>query len=672
MIRPIFYLSVLTAAVNEEKNRPVTKVINLLKEMQITLGKEGKADKEIYDKFACWCTTNEKEKTESIKVAEEAINQLTANIEEYAATVGKLKTEIKTLEIEADENQKALDQATAIRQKALSEMNAEEKDLIKSIRALKSAIVVLSKHNESMIQEDSLRNIATLLDHQASNILTPSQKSLVHSFLQAPGGFKSHSSQSGQIFGILESMRDTFEANLKTSQREEMENQRIYDQLKAAKTEEIQAGQDQIDKKNEQLAATKEANAEAKQNLEDTQNSLAADQAFLADLKMRCAQTDAEWEQRQADRADEIGAIGEALKILSNDDAHDSFTESFNFVQTKSAAVKAHSSDRAAQASKILSTAATKYNNPALATLASAVRLDAFTKVKQAIDTMILDLTAEKDAEIKHKDWCNEALHQNRASVEKTQRNIDENTAAIDGLDADIKTLAGELDVLKAEVKELHKQIKRAGEDRAIANKEFQETVANQRETQGILAKAIGVLKAVFERKEKARFAASFADQGGDNDDDPVGPPPPTGFKKYEKNSSSGNVISMIQQILDDAKKVEAEALRDEEDAQQGYESFVKESNHSINTKNKSIVNKTEIHATKKGEKTEHETVLATEQDQVKNLKKEEGDMHSSCDFVLKNFDIRQDARDEEIEALRQAKAILSGSGAGASFLQRS
>ena len=35
--------------------------------------------------------------------------------------------------------------------------------------------------------------------------------------------------------------------------------------------------------------------------------------------------------------------------------------------------------------------------------------------------------------------------------------------------------------------------------------------------------------------------------------------------------------------------------------------------------------------------------------------------LHSSCDFVLKNFDIRQTARDEEIEALKQAKAILSG-----------
>jgi len=35
--------------------------------------------------------------------------------------------------------------------------------------------------------------------------------------------------------------------------------------------------------------------------------------------------------------------------------------------------------------------------------------------------------------------------------------------------------------------------------------------------------------------------------------------------------------------------------------------------------------------------------------------------LKQSCDFVLKNFALRQTARDEEVEALKQAKAILSG-----------
>ena len=53
----------------------------------------------------------------------------------------------------------------------------------------------------------------------------------------------------------------------------------------------------------------------------------------------------------------------------------------------------------------------------------------------------------------------------------------------------------------------------------------------------------------------------------------------------------------------------------------------------------------------------EKEAVM-TELEQLAN---EDADLHSSCDFVLKNFEIRQTARDQEIEALKQAKAILSG-----------
>ena len=53
----------------------------------------------------------------------------------------------------------------------------------------------------------------------------------------------------------------------------------------------------------------------------------------------------------------------------------------------------------------------------------------------------------------------------------------------------------------------------------------------------------------------------------------------------------------MIQQIIDDAKAMEAEAIRDEEDAQKAYEEFVKETNASIEEKSKDIVNKSETKA---------------------------------------------------------------------------
>merc|ERR1719512_478209 len=118
----------------------------VLKDMLKQLEKEAAEDEDIYDRLACWCETNDKEKTKSIADAEDKISALTTSIEELTASSARLNTEIKNLEKEVADNTNALDKATAIREKQLAEFNAEEKDLLGSISALKAAIIVLSKH----------------------------------------------------------------------------------------------------------------------------------------------------------------------------------------------------------------------------------------------------------------------------------------------------------------------------------------------------------------------------------------------------------------------------------------------------------------------------------------------------------------------------------------------
>merc|ERR1712194_485354 len=176
---------------------------------------------------------------------------------------------------------------------------------------------------------------------------------------------------------------------------------------------------------------------------------------------------------------------------------------------------------------------------------------------------------------------------------------------------------------LKKEIKDMQVQLKRGSEDREKQNKEFQKTVADQRATQNLLKAALSVLQDVYGK-------AAFAQEGQT---------PPAGFDTYKKNEQSGGVMGMLQQIIGDAKKVEAEAITSEEDAQTAYESFVKESNASIEAKK----------------------TLDGVNNELAALGNTKSDLHSSCDFVLKNFDLRQTARSEEIESLRNAKSILSG-----------
>jgi septal ring factor EnvC (AmiA/AmiB activator) len=272
--------------------------------------------------------------------------------------------------------------------------------------------------------------------------------------------------------------------------------------------------------------------------------------------------------------------------------------------------------------------------------------------VKKAIDDMIAQLLVEKADEIKHKSFCVDEFNKNQLETEKKEREKTDLLAKIEDLEMTIDALTKAIDTLKAEIAEMQVQLKRAGEDRELENKEFQTTVADQRASQKLLQAALTILQDFYGKKDAAAFVQR---------QEPAGPPPPPGFEAYKKNAASGGVMGMIQQIINDTKAMEAETIRSEEDAQKAYEDFVKETNASIEAKSKDIVNKSETKAKAEVDlvqaKEEKESVMV-ELEQLSNYNAE---LHSSCDFIMKNFDLRQTARDEEVEALRQAKAILSG-----------
>merc|ERR550537_1107344 len=102
MMRAMLFLGLVAAAsassgasslsfnMEDAKNRPISKVITLLKDMQAELEAEAKADQEVYDTFACWCETNEKEKTKAIADAEAKIKDLNLMIEELTAASARL------------------------------------------------------------------------------------------------------------------------------------------------------------------------------------------------------------------------------------------------------------------------------------------------------------------------------------------------------------------------------------------------------------------------------------------------------------------------------------------------------------------------------------------------------------------------------------------------------
>jgi len=443
---------------------------------------------------------------------------------------------------------------------------------------------------------------------------------------------------------------------LKASQEEEMKAQGEYEDVKHGKEEEIAAGTAQIDTKTNELADSDEKNAQSKKLLAETRATLDADTKFLANLKEQCAIFDEMYEERTKTRQLEIQAVTKACAFLSSDEAQDLVSRTLSFAQIKSK----FSNKRNLKVADALKKVASEFKDPRISALAIHARLDAFTKVKKSIQDMIDTLAKEQEDEVKHKDFCVDEINTNEKETQKKEQEKGSLEATIDDLAETIAKLNKKIAELKATIADLQVQLKRAGEDREKENSEFQVTVADQRATQKLLAGALNILKGFYEKSALVQRGSSSQ---------PAGPPPPPGFKKYEKSAQSGGVMAMIEQIIADAKAMEEEALKAEEDAQVAYESFVTETNASIDAATKESVTCAENVAKAEAQKVETEMSRDGVASELEALATENADLHKSCDYTLKNFDLRQGARQSEMEALKQALSILSGASFGA-FVQ--
>jgi hypothetical protein len=646
----------------EEKQHPVSKVIAMMKDMTAQLQKEGEEDDELYETMGCWCKTNDEEKTKAISDAETKIEKLQSLIEELTGKSARLNEEIKTLTAEVARNEQALDTASALRTKQLAEFNAEEKDALGSITSLKGAVATLSKHNGAFLQVTDQKQLNTLAavrsivqKHAAdlAGAITPTQRRKLESAL-SPALLQSKSEQpaSGEIFGILGQMKETFETNLANSQKEETSNQRAFEDLKKAKTDEIASGRKAIEQKTAELADTDLKNADSKEDLEDTQDTLEADTKFLADVKEKCAGIDAEYAERTKTRQMEMAAVAKAMEFLTSDEAHELFTRALgaSFMQ------KASRSHRQGALVALLNRAAAASHDPRLSAMATKMRLNSFTKVKATLQTMVDKLTAEKEEEIKQKDICIDGFNKNEKETELNERKKSKLIATIEDLQMQQDELTKAIAALNQQMADMRLQMKRAGEDREIENKDFQLVLADQRATQKLLIASLNILKGFYEKAALVQEKKTGAKQ-------------PANFKTYEKNQQSGGLMGMMQGIINDSKMAEAEAITAEEDSQKAYELFVKDTNESLTEKTKSLINKQEVNGKVEAKKAEKEVQRDETLAQLEQLAAELHDLHISCDYLLKNYEIRTQARDEEVEALKQAIAMFSGASFN-SFLE--
>jgi len=483
----------------------------------------------------------------------------------------------------------------------------------------------------------------------------------------AAANAKSYNARSGNILGLLKGMGDETAKSLASAQKEELQALIGFQQLQAAKRGEITAGSEQKNQKETALADLLDKAAKANEDVESTSDVLAADEAFLASTHESCTTEDEEYAKRVKVRNQEIEALGETLTILTGDEARSLFDKT-TLLQEKSTHLKRHSfmqintvSDSAAhtamqenakkQAIQRILAAAKKSKNWALASLAVHVRLDAFTKVKVAMDKMLVQLQAQQKTEYAKNEDCKKEIDTTEDKIKDHSNTKDDLDLKHTDLTNTLEVLASDTGSLKDEVAEMEVNLKQAGEQRKSENVVYQQSISDQRATITILNMAADRLKK-FYTPSAGLVQVHLHSQAA---------PPKSSSNAYEKSSNSGGVMQLLSTIISDAQSVEAELKISEQHGQKNYAEFVSETTTSIEANRKDIAQKEEQAAEAKGEKSETQESQLSNDAALTKLNDLLMATHGDCDYVLKYFDLRQSTRAEEMDAIKEAKAILSG-----------
>lgn len=257
-----------------------------------------------------------------------------------------------------------------------------------------------------------------------------------------------------------------------------------------------------------------------------------------------------------------------------------------------------------------------------------------------------------------------------KKGLERSYSNLE---TAIENAKEDIAKLAEEIDILKSSIKQLDKDVMEATEQRKEENEDFKELMASDTAAKELLKFAKNRLNkfynprlykpAFVERATRGPVKGSgMLAQVSQHSSEEAPPPPPETFGAYTKKSEdSMGVISMIDLLIADLDKEMTIAKTDEKDAQVDYEKLMKDSASKRTKDSKLLSEKESIKAETEADlESNTEEKAATGKELMSTMQYIQS-LHNECDFLIKYFDVRKEARTSEIDAMGKAKAVLQG-----------
>merc|ERR1719421_797130 len=622
--------------------------------MQKKVEAEGEKEKELFDKFMCYCKNSGGDLAKGIADSEDKVSELPSAIEEAEASLKHLKK----AQTDRAAAKAAIAEATAIREKEAATFASESGDLKTNIAAVKKAVGALEAGAKgAFLQTESAQVLMNLV--QSDDKLDDEDRHDLTSFLSGGDG-DGYAPQSGAITGILKQMGDTMAATLDDITATEKASLKTFNELVKAKTAEIDACTASIEDKMKRIGDLGVKIVGMKEDLSDAEESLVEDKKYLAELEKGCATKEKEWAERCKMRQEEILALADTIKILNDDDALELFKKT---LPGASSLLQVQVNDKNIKAQVLGMLQTLKNNNKGdrrrldLIMLALHGKKVGFDKVIKLIDDMVALLKTEQQDDEDKKEYCEMQFDQaddKKKALERTEGKL---TAAIADAKETIATLTEEIKALGEGITELDKSVAEATANRKEENSDFKTLFASEAAAKELLEFAKNRLNKFYNPKlykPENAFAQVHAHDAP--------PPPPETFGAYSKKSEEGGgVIAMIDTLIKELDTEMTEAETEERLAQEEYEELMADSAEKRAADTKSL-------ADKESQKGDTETALTTDEDThtstVKELMATEkyiGNLHGECDWLLQYYDVRKEARTGEIDALGKAKAVLNG-----------
>jgi len=422
-----------------------------------------------------------------------------------------------------------------------------------------------------------------------------------------------------------------------------------------------------------------------KNDLSDTEASLLEDQKFLADLDKDCESKGAEMEERVRTRTEELAAIGETIQILNSDDALELFKKTLPSASASFVQVRYESENLRSRALAALRQAQKQHPQIDFIAMAIQGKKVGFDKVLKMIDDMVATLKTEQQEDGRKQEYCGKELDSADDKKKSQENSISDTEKAIAKAEDELSTTKDDIKALGAGIAALDKSVAEATAQRQSEHEDFSEVMTTDTQAKELLNFAKNRLQKfynpkLYKKNEKtaeegaAVFAQIFSHNNHKQENkqhkDAPPPAPETFSGAYGKKSEeTTGVLQMIDLLIKDVDKDMTEAETMEENAQKDYEQGMSDAAAKRASDSKDLTQKQAAKAALETElQSGTDSLTATEKDLSATVQFISA-LHAECDWLLKYFDVRKEARSSEIDSLGKAKAVLAG--ADFSFVQK-